>query len=532
MTYVAAAAGALGAGLILLARSRVPLLAGLALLLVAEAALLAEVSSGAEVDALVRSPAGLAALVAGAAGLAGLAALLVRHPIAAAPLALLVAPLRPPLELGAGGPLPVALDTSGKLGRLLPLYAVLAAAVLALGWRVARGMGVRPLPRSFAMPAAAFLAVTIASVAWAIDRPAAASQLIFFWLPFAALLGTLARTPVDEPRLARLLALALVGSASVFAAIGLVQAATRTVFFASPDLAAGNAYGSLFRVTSLFDDPSHYGRYLVLAMAVVLVALWLGRARVGPAVAVLALLGAGLWFSYSQSSTVTLVAVSLAVALLAGDRRARRLAAVATAIVALAAAALVGVQLTAESEREVTSERSRLVEDSVRVYVAYPLAGVGVGGQPRASQQLEGEPRALRRSASHTTPMTVAAELGTLGLVGYVALLLGTARMLAVAHRRDPALALGLAAVLFALFVHSLFYGGFFDNPLTWIALAVGAGVSGAAAAARTEAETSDEAGVWARPPSGPGAAGPRVGPASGTSALVRGLRPLRGGAA
>jgi O-antigen ligase len=474
MTHVAAGAGALGAGLLLLARSRGTLIAGYALLALAEGALLANSPGARELTGFAASAVGGAAVAVAVAGVGGLAALLVRHPVGIAPLVAVVATLRPPLAFGGEG-LPVTIVTSGKLGRLLPLYAVLAAAVVALVWRTARGAPVKEVPRALAVPAAAFLALTVLSILWSAAPHPAAGQLVFFWLPFTALLATLARIPVDDPRLPRLLALAIVVPAAVFAAVGLAQAATGTIFFGSADLAAGNAYGPLFRVTSLFDDPSHYGRHLVIAIAVVLVALWLARARLRPSIALLALLGAGLWFSYSQSSMVSLVAVALAVAFVAGDRRARRLAMGTTAVVGLASVVLVGLQLTGAAEREVTSERSQLVEESARVYASHPIVGVGVAGQPLASQQEGGERRPLRRSASHTTPLTVAAELGTLGVIAYLALLGGTARVLVAARPRDEALALGLAAVLLALFVHSLFYGGFFDNPITWGALGVAA---------------------------------------------------------
>jgi O-antigen ligase len=178
---------------------------------------------------------------------------------------------------------------------------------------------------------------------------------------------------------------------------------------------------------------------------------------------------------------VSLVAVARAVAFVAGDRRARRLAVAATAVFAVAGVVLLSAQLAGDSERQVTSERSRLVEDSGRVYLSHPLVGVGAAGQPLASHQESGEHGPLRRSASHTTPLTVAAELGTVGLAAYLALLLGAASVLAAARRRHPALGLGLAAVLLALFVHSLFYDGFFDNPITWGVLAVGAAVASGA---------------------------------------------------
>ena len=40
-------------------------------------------------------------------------------------------------------------------------------------------------------------------------------------------------------------------------------------------------------------------------------------------------------------------------------------------------------------------------------------------------------------------------------------------------RRRDQALGLGLAATLLALVVHSLFYSGFLEDPVTWAVLAV-----------------------------------------------------------
>ena len=481
MTYLAAGAGALGPGLLLLSRSRATLLAGFAVLALAEGALLADGQVGADLAAPVGSLSGLAALATGLTVLGALAALFVRRPIAVAPLALVAAPLRPPLELGAGGGFPLELATSGELGRLLPLYAVLAAAVLALAWRVVRREPVRRLPRALAVPGTAFLGLVGVSLLWARDPSAAADELAFFWLPFAALLIVVAHAPVDDRRLARLLVAALVIPALVFAAVGLYQAAAGRVFFSTPDLATANAYGSLFRVTSLFDDPSHYGRHLVLAIVVVLVALWVGQARPWPSGVVLLALGAGLWLSYSQSSMVALVATALALAWVAGDRRARRVAAATAAAVAVAATALLGAQAVGGSERSVTSERSRLVEDAALVFVNHPVIGVGVAGQPLASREEARARGDVRRNASHTTPLTVAAELGAVGLLAYVALLLGAVRVLAVARERQPALGLGLGAVLLALFVHSLSYDGFFDNPITWGVLGLGAAVASGA---------------------------------------------------
>src|SRR3712207_1435105 len=114
MTYLAAAAGALGTVLLLLSRSRSTLLGGFVLVGIAEAALLASQGAGASLIGLVTRPIGLGALALGLGVLAGVAAVLVRHPIAVAPLALVAAPLRPPLAFDGGG---FAVESaSGQLG--------------------------------------------------------------------------------------------------------------------------------------------------------------------------------------------------------------------------------------------------------------------------------------------------------------------------------------------------------------------------------------------------------------------------------
>ena len=238
-----------------------------------------------------------------------------------------------------------------------------------------------------------------------------------------------------------------------------------------------NAYTSYFRVTSVFKDPSLFGRSLVLGLAVIVVALWLGRIGPGLAFAVSALLWAGLYFSYSQSSMVTLVVVTIAVTLVAGERTARITIAAAAGLALVAASVGVGIYAANHPSSRVTSGRSRLVSVTTRVIADHPLVGVGVGAQPKASHE-EAARRGLdSRDASHTTPLTVAAELGGLGILFYLAFLAGAVRVLWDAYVRDRALGLGLAAVFLTLFVHSLVYAGFFEDPVTWGCLAVAAAV-------------------------------------------------------
>jgi O-antigen ligase len=139
------------------------------------------------------------------------------------------------------------------------------------------------------------------------------------------------------------------------------------------------------------------------------------------------------------------------------------------------------------SAKDVTSGRSRLVSVTLEAYAERPIAGVGIGGQPRASSELSGKGRPSR-NASHTTPFTVLAELGAIGFALYVWLLAAVGWALVAVTRIDRAFGIGLAAVLVALLVHSFLYAGLFEDPLTWGALALAAAVLAREAAARESA--------------------------------------------
>lgn len=477
LAQLAAVVCAIGVALLLAGWGRAMVLGGIAMLGAGAVGLTASIPGFDKLDALV-SPAGAVAAVAGLAVLAGAAAILVRRP-AWVPLAVLAAaPLRPPISFDPSGSLPITLAEDGQLGRLLPLYFVLGAAALALAWRAIHddSGAVRPLPRVVALPAAAFIAFAFLSLVWADEIEAGVELLAYFTMPFALLLGVVARAPFPDwaPRaLARL----GVGLAALFAAVGLYQAATRELFFFAPNLEVSNANTDYFRVTSLFGDPSLYGRHVVLGIGVVLVLLALKRVHLWLGIGLLVLLWAGLFFSYSQSSMVALVAITLAVGAATGDRTVRRLVLGGLAVaVVLVVGYLASIEIRGESLRQRTADRSQRVQDTARVVREDPILGVGIGGQPQASRRLSGRDRTTPNFVSHTAPLTVAAELGLAGLALYVWLLVGGVRLLLAVRRLEPGLGLALAAAFLALFVHALFYSGFLEDPLTWVVLGVGAG--------------------------------------------------------
>ena len=106
---------------------------------------------------------------------------------------------------------------------------------------------------------------------WSTADAAAQNLLQYFLLPFAILVVVVGRSPFPA-WMPRALGVTAVALAAVFSLVGLIEEATQRLIFYTPSVQIGNAYSNFFRVTSLFRDPSLYGRQIVLAMAIVLTA--------------------------------------------------------------------------------------------------------------------------------------------------------------------------------------------------------------------------------------------------------------------
>ncbi len=463
---VAALLGALGSVGVLIPRGGVFPLIGFVLLGAATTGLCWSLVGDDDLDLLFSDPRGIALCVVGVVAAIAGAVALARYPVAAPVALLAAAPFRVPVQLG---------DEEAFL--LLPLYLVIAACALALAYRILRGERPPPPPLVLALPLAAFVTLAATSFLWSWDERTGAIALAFFVFPFTAGLATLARSPLAD-WLPRALLITLVGLGTLFAAVGIWQAQTRTLFFAR-DVEVANAYTSFFRVTSVFKDPSLYGRYLVVPIAVLLVAVLVRRGRTIDwivATGCITFLFAGLYFSYSQSSFVALFVVTFAVAMVGADRRTRIVLLAVALAATLAAAGAAGAAIGGRSARDVTSGRSRLVEVTLEAFTERPVAGVGIGGQPRASSRIVGK-GSPSRNASHTTPLTILADLGVIGFVLYLWLLAAAAWSFVLVWRRDRGFGLGLGAVFLTLFVHSLLYAGFFEDPVTWGVLGLAAAV-------------------------------------------------------
>jgi putative inorganic carbon (hco3(-)) transporter len=414
-------------------------------------------------EAELAAAAGAGALLAAAGAWA-----LLRWPWALAFATLACIPIRIPVDVG---------DEDANL--LVPLYLVVGAAALALGWRLLRGDERARELGPIAWPLAAVVAWSGLAFAWSDDLRQGSIFLAAFVLPFGLLAVGFARLPWSTRALVWLHA-ALVGTALVYAGVGLYQWWTREVFW-NPKLIVDNAYAPFFRVNSVFWDPSIYGRYLVVAILATLAVVLLGlRERLlWAAVTAIGAVWAGLLFSFSQSSFAALIAGTLAAAAFAWRWRAAAALAVLSVVLVSAGFATpqVRTELLAQSRaglNNVTSDRASLIGNGLRIAADNPVAGVGTGGFKLAYAERAGlAGRDPKRAASHTTPVTVAAENGIPGL----ALLawLGVAALLAAFRVRGrPAVArtaLAAGLTLGAIAVHSLFYNALFEDPTTWALL-------------------------------------------------------------
>jgi putative inorganic carbon (hco3(-)) transporter len=372
---------------------------------------------------------------------------------------------------------------STEANLLVPLYAVVAAAAMLFAWELAQG---DPRARELGplcWPLAAFVAWVGLSILWTGDLHQGAVELLFFYLPFGLLALVLARLPWRRLWAVGLL-VEVAAMALVFSAVGFYQYATRDVFW-NPKLLVSNAYAPFYRVNSVFWDPSIYGRFLVVAILACLVAVLFGRDRrvLLGGTAAIALIWAGLFFSYSQSSFAALAAGVVLAAIFAWGRRLGLMLAAAVAVVVVAGALAVpnvrhDLFGKGSGGKSTTSGRGKLVRNGLRIAVHHPVAGVGVGGFTHAYAKLTHlRQREPASAASHTTPVTVAAETGFPGLLLYGWLL---AAALVFAFRRFardlPGLvALALGLVVAAIAVHSLFYSAFFEDPTVWGAIGLAA---------------------------------------------------------
>jgi putative inorganic carbon (HCO3(-)) transporter len=458
--------------------ARVQALAMVGALVLAPVLLLGDIWHSQQLSIVHRHPAVAAAgAVVALIAVAAAAVVIRRRPVLLPGAVILALPFRIPIQ--AGG-------TSANL--LVPLYFVVAAGAMAFIFGTLRGTfpEMRPASASPGSVAARWLERMLAGyvvlyavqAAYSSHVEKALEQMVFFYVPFALAFCLLRR--VDwTPRLTRGCLALLAGLAVLFALVGFVEYATKTIFL-NPKLTAANQDHAYFTVNSVFFDPNIFGRFLALVMIMLgAVLLYARRQKTQLAtLAVLAILWGGLVLTLSRSSLGALLVGLGTVAALRW--RIGRAVFVAAGVVAVAAAAVAISPTTFglnQGLNGASNGRPDLVSGGLNLFKDRPVWGFG-SGSFETEYAAHHHQRGQSLTASHTIPVTIAAEQGLIGELAYLALVVAALITLVGRSRADPA-RVAVAAAFLALLFHTLLYADFLEDPITWMLLAIGVALSG-----------------------------------------------------
>lgn len=442
----------------------------------------------------------LAALLAVTVPAVGGSILIHHRPAALAILVILALPFRIPIAVGGD-----------DANLLMPLYLVMAAGVFATAWREFGSptgpprAGIEPAPGADPAPgvsarlarwfrpllAAAVILYALGTL-YSEDRSAGLLDLCFFLVPFALVFALMTEIEWSRRRLI-LMTKVILGLALLCAAIGLAEWAGQWLLW-NQGVIRSNDFHVYFRVNSLFWDPNVFGRYLALSITVAAAALaWTAQIR---RIALLSASAVVLWLAllatYSQSSFIALLAGLATLIALRWSAKAvvGGLAGLAVAVLLFGTFAGGVIKLDLGALNKQTSGRANLVEGGIDLFENRPVLGYGAGAFSAAFKRVVAGPDAPV-TESHTEPVTVAAEQGTVGLILYLGLIATALAALATGFRRvmpglgapadgespgraPPAARAAVFACFVAVLFHTLTYAGFLDDPVTWVLLAIG----------------------------------------------------------
>ena len=469
-------------------------LAMLGALVLAPVLLLSDIWSSPQLHIVHRHP--LEAVVGAAVVVAALiaaAAVIARRQWLVAPLAVFALPFRVPISTGAAT---ASGTTTANL--LVPLYFVIAAGALAWIYTALRPppspspetpetLETLETPDTRGAPAspapglsdwvlrllALFVVLYGIQASYSPKFETALQNMVFFYVPFALLTSLLCGLNWDR-RLIRHCLRVTVALALAFSLIGFVEYATKTVILSSK-LAVANEQHTYFTVNSVFLDPDIFGRYLALTLILLAVALiydFPQREQAAVSV-VLAVLWSCLVLTLSRSSLgALLVGLAVLAALRWKPGRALVVAVVVVALGALAVAVSPKTFGLNQGINGASSGRGGLVSGGLSLFGDRPVWGYGSGSFVTEYQR-HNRLTATSLSASHTIPITVAAEQGLIGELAYLAFVICAMLCLVRRTRGDPVRS-AIAAAFIALVFHTLLYADFLEDPTTWVLVGIG----------------------------------------------------------
>lgn len=261
------------------------------------------------------------------------------------------------------------------------------------------------------------------------------------------------------------------------------------------------AEGEIARVNATFVDPNIFARYLVLAIVANLILQYFCNTPGKRSVyfgSLLGLLGA-LAITLSRSGIVTLVIVLILMVMLIPHKRLIRpiglMGLIGAVIVALRPTVWQRLLTFREGLGALDAQRAYLWRVAWAMFADHPILGVGLGGFQKMFlthyfSYKTAIPYVTGATLSHTTILTIAAELGLLGLMAlaWVWLVLGRVlrglRREGAKHRafnRQDALdrngperyipGVGYFLWVVAVFISSQAEARFFEDPMIWLSM-------------------------------------------------------------
>lgn len=403
-------------------------------------------------------------------------------------------PILLPLAIVATLPFRIPLHAGGDTANLLvPLYIVTAGGVLSSAFAARRSGAFAPAARLLPYVLAAVVVLYALQTLYSPDFSKSLQNVCFFFVPFSLVYALLRDVTWSRKLLVAVLWVVAV-EAVAFVIVGSVEYLSRDLFW-NDQVIRSNDFHTYFRVNSIFWDPNIYGRYLALAIAIAMAALLWAKERrtLVLLTGLVAILWIGLAPTFSQSSFAALLAGLAVLAALRWSWRWTLAAVGAGALLAVVVVLFAGgiSKLSPDRLNVDTGGRTNLVSGGVKLFGQRPLWGYGAGSFPRAYTE-HAATKKTPVSVSHTEPITVAAEQGLIGLVAYAALIVAGLWTMGVGlfdgSRRSTAPAgeallplsarPAVLAAFVALLVHSLAYAGFYEDPIAWVLLAVGASLA------------------------------------------------------
>lgn len=352
------------------------------------------------------------------------------------------------------------LSVSFGQAALSPTEALLV--LTGLGWAAARlARGLPPwAPSPLGAPLFLFVLALVPGILIA-DEPFGVIKVLFIWS--CLLLVYQMIVAEGDPHVVRTVLYMLAISAAVVGAIAIAESGgTAPELRGLGEGAAGRAQGSL-------GHPNTLATYEAMALPVALALAVGGPVRLRPlALACFAVIFAGLALSLSRGG---LLAVGGALGVMLLWAPFRRTAIVAAALMAAFAVAG-GNPLGATEQTQVLGKRLQSIPYSAggvdprfrvwdvtpRIIADHPLFGVGQNAFPDVAPRynlLLGRDAAYTYEHAHNIPLTIAAELGLLGLAALTWVVIGVIRTLLTAARRAPPqrrpLVIAVTAALVAL---------------------------------------------------------------------------------